>query len=72
MEVPDQITFLIDNIDSLNVAERTKIAQILTLNDLPERLEKCANGVMINLDALPADIINIMYTTMLNIMSSRQ
>ncbi len=67
----NQVKYLMNNIDKLNISERTKIGRILELNNKKEVLEKSAVGDIINLDLLDDNLINKMYNTMLYIISSQ-
>jgi hypothetical protein len=48
-------------IDVLSVADRKAICNILVMNNRKEALKPCSEGTVINLDNLPASIIEQMY-----------
>ena len=66
VDLEDQKRFLISNIQTLTVADRKSIGNILMLNNKAQLLLPCANGIIINLDVLSPAIIEQMYGLMVH------
>lgn len=64
MLLEDQISFLQRNVDTISIEDRKSLGDILVSNGKKSELRPCSEGTVINLNALPPDIINQMYNLM--------
>ncbi len=57
----EQIQYIMKNTSSLNITDRRSLGGILIMNNRKHSLLPSGDGMIINLDQLPANIISQMY-----------
>ncbi len=67
----DQKRYLKRNIDSVTIDDRKAIGNVLLLHNKKSALCMCAEGTLINLDAMPIEIVEQMYTLLMYQMTKR-
>ncbi len=65
VSIDEQTAYLMRYIDTVGVADRLSIGNILVINNKRNNLCTCAEGTVINLDSLPENVINQMYDLLL-------
>ena len=68
----EQKQYLIRWVNTLPLEDRRAVGNVLAVNDLRSSLRPCAEGTIINLDALPAGIIEQMYDVVATRRATRQ
>jgi hypothetical protein len=64
VSLDDQKRYLQKHIDSLSIADRKEIGEILIRNGRKSSLNWCSSGTVINLDSLTHEIVEQMYNLM--------
>ncbi len=64
--IPEQISYLMRWIDTLSIDDKKAIGNVLTTNGLHDKLLPCAQGTVINLDKLSAEVLTQMYSLMVH------
>lgn len=65
VNLEDQTAYLLRYIDTVSVADRLAIGNILVINNKRNNLCACAEGTVIKLDSLPDNVIDQMYELLL-------
>ncbi len=60
-DIEDQKQYLCCNMDSVSLADKKEICNIVSMNDKRGSLLPYAAGTLVNLDTLPDDIVQQMY-----------
>lgn len=60
--IEEQKRYLKRYVDSLSIADRKTIGNILVMNNKRSALNWCSEGTVINLDVLPNHVVEQMYT----------
>lgn len=69
--IEEQKRYLKRHIDTITVEDRKSIGNILVMNNKRNLLHACAEGTVINLDSIPAGVIEQMYNLMMYKMNKR-
>lgn len=60
----EQIKYIKYNINNININDKTAIANIIKNHNMTDLLKECAEGIIINITVLPANVIKEIYDLM--------